>query len=137
MRRGVHIKQKLSNANKLLKNLSLGSVVDPRQIEIMHQQITDLQNQKYLDDIQRKHLMGLLSHEEAKISKMTLHQMRKFNANEIKQMKLHWMQHIRKWKMDEMKKLHQMVERNLDVVQLAREAKMRCIARKQKEGELR
>lgn len=134
MRHGFQINERLVKATKLIESLSSGAIVDPKHLELIQQEIKEMQHQKYLDDIQRKHLTGLLAHEDAKMSKVCLQQMRQLHANEIKQVKQEWMQKNRKWRRDNMEKVHQLVERNIDAVQLAREAKMRCIERKQEQG---
>lgn len=134
LRHGSQVNQRLTNATKLIESLSSGAIVDPIQFQTFQQEMKELQHQKYLDDIQRKHFTGLLAHEDAKMSKICLKQMKQLNVKEVKEVKRRWMEKHRKWREVEMEKVRQMVEQNIDAVRLAKEAQMKCIEAKQEQG---
>lgn len=88
-----------------------------------------------LQEIERKHLQGMLSHEDARIARLLVTERKRSLANGVKHEKALLERQLDEYRRQQIQKLRHQVESMGDVAELAKMAKMRCIEQKQKTGE--
>lgn len=87
--------------------------------------------QQLLQEVERKHLQGLLTREEAILAKQNLI---KQNQEKMEQFKIEHeeiLQEIETWKKEELEKLKQLVEKGQNIFKAAREAEKQLLLKKQ------
>ena len=77
----------------------------------MEEDIREEEYRKYMEDIERKHLEGLLSFEEAVLAKQKCIKKKKEQAEIVKREKDVWMKEIDEWKQEELIRLKYVVEK--------------------------
>lgn len=66
---------------------------------------------EYIEDLQKKHLQGLLSYEEALIAKQKCLKQKKEKTEEFKKEKEAWNKQLEEWKLQEQMRLQEAVEK--------------------------
>lgn len=93
-------------------------------LELQNKERSDRQKQE-LEDIQRKHLQGLLTYEEAILARKKLVEENKAKALDLKNTKADMFRALEKWKEDEQLKLRRQVERSQELKENIKESEKR------------
>lgn len=114
--------------------LSSGCQSNPTQytdlLERLHEEARTLE----LQEIERKHLQGMLSHEDAKLAKLMLVEQKRALANCVKHEKVILERQLKDYRRQEMDKLRCLVEKNSDIIDMAKQAQVKSIEKKHREG---
>lgn len=114
---------------KRLEELCSGSgYCNVKQLE---DEIRKDKQQQMMQDIERKHLQGLLTREEAVIAKKNLYKQNQAKMERFKMEREEILQEIESWKKQEEEKLKLLVEKSQNIVKAAREAEKKLLEKKQ------
>lgn len=110
---------------KKLEALSSGAF-DDSVFELWEEEERQKIQQENLQNIERKHLEGLLTYEEALIAKQNLIKNNKKKMEEFRAEQEGWMRKLEEWKMMEQEKIKGVVEKAKEIEGAAREAEKKA-----------
>ncbi|KAG5879646.1 hypothetical protein JTB14_034446 [Gonioctena quinquepunctata] len=90
-------------------------------------------NQKAMEDIQKKHLKGLITFEEAILAKKKLLELNRMKTSEMKVMKIDLAEKLDKWRQEEQEKVKAQVEKCQKSKQDMKESEKKLLEKKQTE----
>nr|CAI5847517.1 unnamed protein product [Callosobruchus analis] len=125
------LKERDDEINKI-DELIRGGCDHLRVLEIEDQERREAE-QKEMEDIQRKHLRGLLTYEEAIIAKKKVIEMNKMKTLEIKQFKIDLADQLERWKEEQKEKIKAQVEKCQKIKQDAKESGKNMLEEKQEQ----
>lgn len=99
------------------------------------EEIREEKVRKRIEDIERKHLEGLLSYEEALLAKQKYEKKKKEQAEEFKKEKETWVKQLDEWKREEQLRLQEAYEKEKGSEKAAREAMEHVKEEKHKTGD--
>ncbi|KAF2893534.1 hypothetical protein ILUMI_12645 [Ignelater luminosus] len=98
------------------------SVFDPFALEALEDEIRKYREQQNLQDIERKHLQGLLTYEEAILAKQRLLKANQEKMEEFKLERLNILEEIERWREAEQEKIRILVEKSQNIEKAAKDA---------------
>ncbi|VEN63942.1 unnamed protein product [Callosobruchus maculatus] len=125
------LKERDDEINKI-DELIRGGCDHLRVLEIEDQERRETE-QKEVEDIQRKHLQGLLTYEEAIIAKKRVVEMNKMKTLEIKQFKIDLADQLERWKEEQKERIKAQVEKCQKIKQNAKESGKNVLEEKQEQ----
>lgn len=125
----VLVKNRENELNKL-QNLLTGAF-DDSKLELIEEEFRKCREQQNLQDIERKHLQGLLTFEEAQLAKKKLLRINQEKMEKFKEDRVTIMQEIFDWKEREREKIKGLVQKCHDIEKSAKEAEKRLKEEKQ------
>lgn len=135
MREAANLSKEQENEIKQINNI-LSGAWDPGKIVAFENEARYIQEQEELRDIERKHLKGMLSYEEAILAK------KKLLKNNQEKMLLFRQEHekileeIGKWKKNEQIKIKTLVQKGQTIARAAKESEQQLLLRRQQNVKL-
>lgn len=120
---------------KNLENITLGGCNAYKIIELENE-LRYLEEQEKLNEIERKHLEGLLSREEAILARQNLIKQNQDKLTIFKREREEMMQEVEKWRINEEKKLKMMFEKGRAVPLAVRQAGQKLLIKRQRNAKL-
>ncbi|KAF5296873.1 hypothetical protein FQA39_LY12391 [Lamprigera yunnana] len=130
----VLIKDRESEIQKI-QNLIQGGF-DSNTLKNLEEVVKQCKEQEHVQDIERKHLQGLLTYEEAKLAKQNVLQDNKLKMEEFKKEQLVILQQIENWKKREQEKIQVLVEKCQNIEKAAREAEEKLLENKRMQARM-
>lgn len=131
LREGAQIRKKNDKTKQLLDDLCTGSF-DPYKIHILLNDIKKQQYEEELHEIKKKHLMGKITLEEAKIAKLEQLKLNKEHVLELKTQKLKLDIKLSAYRQNELQRIQELVEKCRESWEIAKQAQA-CLLDKKKE----
>ncbi|GJQ67521.1 hypothetical protein Trydic_g8333 [Trypoxylus dichotomus] len=135
MREAAALVRCRENEIKKLQEL-LSGAFDSSKIGAIEEEFRKARQQQNLQDIERKHLEGLLTFEEAQLAKKRVLQVNKENMEKIKKEREQLMQELFDWKTMEREKIKKLVEKSHCIEKSAKEAEQKLLEEKQARAKL-
>lgn len=126
LREGARVQKKAEEAEKVLRDLCNGST-DPFISAKLLEEVREEENAMELREIERKHLLGLLSREEARIAKSAAIKANRMKALELKQQSQELERQLQEWRRLEMIRMREIAERNQCSMEQARLAQVNLL----------
>lgn len=114
----------------------LGGAFDYSKIDAIEGEIRKCREQQHLQDIERKHLEGLLTFEEAQLARKKILEVNQKNREKFKEEQVKVMQEIYDWKEKERIKIRKLVEKCQDIDKSAKQAGKKLLEEKRLKAKL-
>lgn len=98
---------------------------DHTAVDVLEEEIRKYKEQQYLQEIERKHLQGLITYEESKLAKQNLLKENQARNEEFKKEREQILVEIEAWKLREQEKIRVLVEKCRSIEKGAREAEIK------------
>lgn len=131
MREAALAAKSYEKETRRLEDMTNGSF-DPKGYEALEAEERKRTEQENLQNIQKKHLQGLLTYEEALLAKQNLIELNKKKITDIKLEKEELYRKLDEWKRDEQMKMKALVEKSQNIEKAAREAEKKKVEEKHK-----
>ncbi|KAI4465023.1 pdz and lim domain protein zasp [Holotrichia oblita] len=128
------VKRRESELKKLEELLNGG--FDDSKISALEEEICKTREQQHIQEIERKHLEGLLTFEEAQLARKKVRQANQENMEKFKEERIQLLQELFDWKVLEREKIKKLVEKSHDIEKSAKEAEQRLLEEKQSKARL-
>ncbi|KAK9721662.1 PDZ domain [Popillia japonica] len=130
----VLVKRRESELKRLEELLNGG--FDDSKISALEEDICKTREQQNIQEIERKHLEGLLTFEEAQLARKKVRQTNQKNMEKFKEERIQLLQELFDWKALEREKIRKLVEKSHEIEKSFKEAEQRLLEEKQSKARL-